>query len=103
MESKLFQGVMIRTMKKILIVLLSIFLVLPGTFPVAAASSNEEKVDNAGQVVGKDEVVYATLSPDGIGKELYIVNSLEVSEGGQVVDYGKYSSVKNLTDLTEIT
>lgn len=97
---------MIRTMKKILIVLLSIFLVLPGTFPVAAASSNEEKeagVDNAGQVVGKDEVVYATLSPDGIGKELYIVNSLEVSEGGQVVDYGKYSSVKNLTDLTEIT
>lgn len=92
-------------MKRFVIILLSIFLILSGTLPVTANSGKAEKdadTDNAGKVVGKDEVVYATLSPQGKEKELYIVNSLEVSKAGQVVDYGNYSSVKNLTDLTEI-
>ena len=96
-----------KSMKKILISLLCFFLVLPGIAPVTAASNHQDETEieaeDAGETAGKDEVVYATLSPSGAGKELYIVNSLEVTEAGEIADYGAYSNVKNLTDLSEIS
>jgi putative membrane protein len=55
-----------------------------------------------GKVTSKDEVVYATLNANGDLNRIYVVNTLEVAQAGKILDYGKYSSVKNLTDLTEI-
>lgn len=55
-----------------------------------------------GKVTSKDEVVYATLNANGELDSIYVVNTLEVEKAGEILDYGKYSSVKNLTDLTEI-
>src|SRR5690625_6543476 len=34
---------------------------------------------------------------------MYVVNSFQVTEPGSLVDYGPYESVRNLTDLTDIT
>ncbi|TYR98538.1 YhgE/Pip domain-containing protein [Rossellomorea vietnamensis] len=55
-----------------------------------------------GNVTSKDEVIYATLNASGNPDNIYVVNTLEVEKAGEILDYGKYSSVKNLTDLAEI-
>ena len=39
----------------------------------------------------KEEVIYVTLNTDGSVKHTYVVNSFD---GGEIVDYGNYSSVK---------
>lgn len=44
----------------------------------------------------KEEVVYVLLNEDGASKSVYVVNSYE-NETGELVDYGKYDSVRNLT------
>ncbi|MGP4041028.1 YhgE/Pip domain-containing protein [Gracilibacillus sp. D59] len=51
----------------------------------------------------KDEVIYSTLQPNGKELDMYVVNSFEVEEPGKLVDYGDYTNVKNLTDLSKIT
>ncbi len=48
----------------------------------------------------KEEVVYANLDSTGGVTGVYVVNSFA---GGDIVDYGTYSSVKNLTTTDEIT
>lgn len=85
-------------MKKSILIIACLLVFIPVFSPLAALAAEDE-----GTVAGKEEVVYATLSPTGEGKELYVVNSLDVVEEGKVTDYGSYSSVKNLTDLSEIT
>ncbi|WP_208590255.1 YhgE/Pip domain-containing protein [Gracilibacillus suaedae] len=57
----------------------------------------------ASTVAPKDEVIYATLQPNGEEFNMYVVNSFEVEEQEELVDYGDYTNVKNLTDLSEIT
>lgn len=47
--------------------------------------------------VQKDEVVYARLSLLGAPEALYIVNAFEADEPAQVVDYGQYAEVVNLS------
>ncbi|MUK90309.1 YhgE/Pip domain-containing protein [Ornithinibacillus sp. L9] len=94
-----------RRMKKILIVLAAVILVLPSFLATASTNdSNSEEVDpkKDGEVSSKDEVVYATLSATGEGQEIYVVNTLDVEKEGKIVDYGSYTSLKNLTDLSEI-
>ncbi|MCA1318443.1 YhgE/Pip domain-containing protein [Bacillus tianshenii] len=58
--------------------------------------------ETAGSVTSKDEVVYATLKANGELGPIYVVNALDVARAGEVLDYGAYSSVKNLTDLSEL-
>ncbi|PAV29626.1 hypothetical protein CIL05_09630 [Virgibacillus profundi] len=91
--------------RKILLVLAAVILVLP-SFLVTASSSDsktqEAKLEQDGKISSKDEVVYATLSPTGDRQEIYVVNTLDVKKEGTVVDYGSYSSLKNLTDLSEL-
>lgn len=95
---------MMRRMKKILLVLAAVILVLPSF--LATASTNDDKskehLNKGGEISSKDEVVYATLSATGDRQEIYVVNTLDVKKEGKIVDYGSYSSLKNLTDLTEI-
>ncbi|WP_240056624.1 YhgE/Pip domain-containing protein [Bacillus mesophilum] len=55
-----------------------------------------------GQLTSKDEVIYATLEAGGTLEDIYVVNTLDVAEAGEIQDFGMYDSVKNLTDLSEI-
>src|SRR5699024_11870435 len=59
-------------------------------------------LNNVGKISSKDEVVYATLSATGDEQEIYVVNTLDVTKEGKIVDYGSYSSIKNLTNLSDI-
>ncbi len=75
---------------------LALMLFLPSFLsgPVQAATE--------GKVSSKDEVVYATLTADGGLDHIYVVNTFDVARAGKILDYGRYSSVKNLTDLKEL-
>lgn len=56
----------------------------------------------AAVVSNKSEVVYAKLSVQGDVNAVYVVNHFEVEKGGSIIDYGNYSSVKNLTESKPI-
>ncbi|GAA0321092.1 hypothetical protein GCM10008967_09520 [Bacillus carboniphilus] len=97
-----------RRTNKILLVLAAVLLVVPNLFVTATSddsksSGTEEKTSHdKGTISSKDEVVYAKLSATGERQEIYVVNILDIEKAGQVVDYGPYSSLKNLTDLAEL-
>ncbi|MFS0862288.1 YhgE/Pip domain-containing protein [Fredinandcohnia sp. 179-A 10B2 NHS] len=89
--------------KQVLLVMMAVFLLLP-SFLVKADSTervNAETVE--GKLSSKDEVVYATLHATGALEEIYVVNTLDVAKAGEIFDYGVYTSLKNLTDLSELT
>lgn len=48
----------------------------------------------------KEEVVYAMLDASGDVNGIYVVNQFS---GGTIVDYGNYTSVRNLTTEDAIT
>lgn len=88
------------TMKKQLNRLASLALVFTLLFtlviPVAGAT------EGTANVRAKDEVVYGTLKANGTSESGYVVNVFEVTQAGEIVDYGNYSAVKNLTNLSEV-
>lgn len=86
---------MMRT-NKILFASLALMITVPSFLGYGAAAEAE------GEVTSKDEVVYATLKSNGELDDIYVVNTLEVARAGKILDYGMYSSVKNLTDLSEL-
>jgi putative membrane protein len=50
----------------------------------------------------KEEVVYASLQANGSFQKAYVVNSFDMAQAGQVLDYGNYDSVTNLTTTDKI-
>ncbi|MEA4820980.1 MAG: hypothetical protein VB122_01910 [Erysipelotrichales bacterium] len=54
-------------------------------------------------VNNKEEVIYANIDSFGNVNNIYAVNIFDVSKGGIISDYGNYSSLKNLTNSSEIT
>lgn len=52
--------------------------------------------------VSKEEVVYIKLKTDGSVDAIYVVNSFYLDEDGQIVDYGNYTAVRNLSTSGEI-
>lgn len=50
----------------------------------------------------KDENVYVTLNPNGSVSGIYVINEFTSEKGGEISDYGNYTSVENLTDQSEI-
>ncbi len=50
----------------------------------------------------KDENVYVRMDCDGGVAGTYVVNSFNVTDAGEITDYGDYESIKNLTNLDEI-
>ncbi|WP_306453951.1 YhgE/Pip domain-containing protein [Bacillus sp. FJAT-45350] len=93
--------------KQLLLIVLALLLILP-SFLVGAAPNNSSVSEKSetknvdGTLASKDEVVYANLSANGNLEEIYVVNTLDVTKAGTIIDYGKYSSIKNLTNLSEI-
>ncbi|MGM0842721.1 MAG: YhgE/Pip domain-containing protein [Bacillota bacterium] len=75
---------------------LALMLFLPSFLSVPAQAAME------GKVTSKDEVVYATLDAAGDLDSIYVVNTFEVARAGKILDYGEFSSVKNLTDLKKL-
>ncbi|MFZ5353666.1 MAG: hypothetical protein ACOZCL_13230 [Bacillota bacterium] len=49
----------------------------------------------------KDEVVYVSLEHDGSVKSINVVNSFRIDVKGEIVDYGVYEEVINLTDKSQ--
>lgn len=94
-----------RRLKKFLFVFVAILLLLPSFLVTAATNtskSDEILSQEEGKVSSKDEVVYGKLSATGERQELYVVNILDVEKAGKVFDFGVYSDLKNLTDLTKL-
>ena len=61
--------------------------------PVYAAEENTPK----------DENVYVNLNQDGSVDGIYVVNAYRLDADTQIVDYGNYESVKNLTSDAQIS
>ncbi|MCR6097443.1 YhgE/Pip domain-containing protein [Salipaludibacillus agaradhaerens] len=85
------------------------FLLLIPSLPVHANQTGSQTIAadeptslNEGEVAAKDEVVYATLSAAGEMNDIYVVNIFDVIHPGVIKDYGTYSNVENLTDLSPI-
>ncbi len=68
--------------------LLAAALTLPAV-PVRAAAAPETPE--------KEEVVYINLSPAGQTEMVDVVNIFDLDQPGQIVDYGDYESVRNMT------
>ncbi|MGN0327057.1 MAG: hypothetical protein ACI4DW_12145 [Lachnospiraceae bacterium] len=50
----------------------------------------------------KEEVVYVNLNADGTVREINVVNIFDLDEAGQIIDYGRYESLRNMTTTDEI-
>ncbi|WP_371809521.1 YhgE/Pip domain-containing protein [Halobacillus sp. Marseille-Q1614] len=90
--------------KRITALFMAFLLVMPA-FLVSAEqnkSSEEKTPGGEGSYSEKHEVVYATLNASGNQEEMYGVNNFSIEEPGKIVDHGSYTSVQNLTDLTDI-
>ncbi|MFE7062878.1 YhgE/Pip domain-containing protein [Sutcliffiella sp. NPDC057660] len=70
--------------------------------PTFIGHASEAVAETEGSVTSKDEVVYATLKANGELGPIYVVNTLDVARAGEILDYGDYSNVKNLTDLRKL-
>ncbi len=75
-----------KKIKKWLSILIIAALVIPLciSFPAGASSL-------------KEEVVYVKLNNDGSVDKVYVVNSFQLDEDGDILDYGNYEYVKNLS------
>ncbi|SDY22450.1 X-X-X-Leu-X-X-Gly heptad repeat-containing protein [Evansella caseinilytica] len=91
-----------------MLVFMTMLLVFSSMMGSAALARNltsderEEQSQTEGAVASKDEVVYASLNAAGAMNEIYVVNMLDVRSPGAIIDYGNYTTVRNLTDLSEI-
>src|SRR5699024_3093762 len=94
-------------MKKWLIIIVSGLLVF-AAFPITAFSdenSDKESPDidkGPGNYSAKDEVIYGKTEANGNINNMYVVNSFHITEPGEIIDYGDYTTVRNLTDLSDI-
>lgn len=79
----------------ILLISLLVFSLLP-----AVTFANDST--DSGRYSTKDEVIYGKLNGNGKPINMYVVNSFNVTKPGEFVDYGKYTDIRNLTDLSTI-
>ncbi|AVQ98188.1 hypothetical protein OBCHQ24_03825 [Oceanobacillus iheyensis] len=86
--------------KKTVPVLLGTMLVFPSFSTTAFA--DEVKEEKAGDYTSKDEVIYGNMAASGQLQDMYVVNTFRVTDPGEIVDYGEYTSVRNLSNLTDI-
>ncbi|KMK76836.1 X-X-X-Leu-X-X-Gly heptad repeat-containing protein [Alkalihalobacillus pseudalcaliphilus] len=90
-------------MKRSFLIIITFILIFP-TLTVYASSSDRADQDSekAGEVAAKDEIVYVNLHANGELSDIYVVNYLQIAETGMISDFGPYSVLKNLTDLSEL-
>lgn len=93
---------------RVLAVVLTGSMLLATTCPVYAESKSEGAEQSAQENTNpasytKNENVYASLAADGTASDAYVVNHFSVESSGEIVDYGKYNTVKNLTTLKNLS
>lgn len=83
---------------------LLLFTLLPMGTSFADSNDDEDSKtqSSSGDYTAKDEVIYGNLKANGKTKDMYIVNSFDITESGEIIDYGDYNDVRNLTDLSDI-
>lgn len=54
-------------------------------------------LEAAAENTSKEEVAYINLNADGSVKEIYVVNMFDLDKDGQIIDYGTYESLRNMT------
>lgn len=69
---------------------------------IATTIGNSTIPSLAASLPAKEENVYAALEGDGSVKGIYVVNSYDLSESMEILDYGSYQSIKNLTSDEKI-
>lgn len=79
--------------KRIIAALLATLLII-GILPLSAFAATEN--------TPKEEVVYINLNADGSVKEIVVVNIFDLDKDGQIIDYGKYESLRNMTTTDKI-
>lgn len=79
---------------RVISALLIAVLVFSLAVPVFAAALNAS--------TPKQEVVYIDLNSDGTVSSIYVVNIFELDEDGQIIDYGDYTALRNMTTNDEI-
>jgi len=82
-----------KSVQKIFAALL-VVLVLISVLPMTAQAAQEN--------TPKEEVVYINLNTDGSVKEIYVVNIFDLDTKGQIIDYGRYETLRNMTSTDEI-
>lgn len=80
-------------MKKITALLL-VALLMVGVMPISVFAAAEN--------TPKEEVVYINLNTDGTVKEIVVVNIFDLDEDGEIIDYGKYENLRNMTTNEKI-
>ena len=50
----------------------------------------------------KEEIIYANLEATGTLKSMYVVNAFDLEESGEIIDYGNYTKITNLSNTNEI-
>lgn len=88
---------MTKITNKVMLILFMSLLLFLSLAPVSYANKSGDAIVNV-----KDEVIYANLTEKGKLEHVYVVNIFDVSKAGSVTDYGLYSELKNLTDLSEL-
>lgn len=83
----------------VLIIVLLLFTMFPLT--VLSKEQTDRKIER-GEYDTKDEVIYGNLDVNGKTKHLYVVNTFHMTKPGMIDDYGAYTDIRNLTDLTDI-
>ena len=82
--------------KKIIATLIALMILgIPLVTSAEADSQSSIAADNS--ATAKNETVYAVLGYDGSAGEIYVVNQLL----GDYTDYGSYTSIKNLSTMSE--
>jgi X-X-X-Leu-X-X-Gly heptad repeat protein len=83
--------------------LASALLFVPVSSGIATTESTDTVTQTTATVESKNEVVYATLSPNGSVSAVYVVNQFELTEAGTATDHGSYTAVTNLTNTEPVT
>ncbi|MBQ9991622.1 MAG: hypothetical protein IJP31_11900 [Lachnospiraceae bacterium] len=86
-----------RTMKKRIEKIVVCFCTLLLTVTAMPLTAFARKVNTP-----KEEVVYISIHPDGSLKEIHVVNSFEPEDDGQILDYGEYEELRNMTTVDKI-
>lgn len=90
---------MMKHRKRIMAAFLAVLL-MTSVLPVSAlAMPNVALQSNT----PKEEVVYINLNADGSVKEINIVNIFDLDEEGEIIDYGKYENVRNMTTTDAVS
>ena len=79
--------------KRIIAALLAALLII-SILPLSAFAAAEN--------TPKEEVVYINLNADGTVKEIVVVNIFDLDKDGQIIDYGKYENLRNMTTTDKI-